>query len=250
MKVLIIEDEKPAAQRLERLLKEIYPEIAISARLESVEETINWWMHNPHPDLLLMDIQLEDGVCFEIFEKVTINTPVIFITAFDEYALKAFKVNSIDYLLKPVDRGELAIALDKYKTFFNRSEFGGNLGNLIRNIHTGFKERFLIKIGEHYRSVPAKQIRCFFIREKYSFILTEQGKEYPLDYSLEKVERLLDPMHFFRINRNFIINYTAIKDVISYSTSRLKVIISGWNEVDDLIISRDRVSDFKNWMDR
>ncbi|HEX2393783.1 MAG TPA: LytTR family DNA-binding domain-containing protein [Bacteroidales bacterium] len=250
MKVLIIEDEKPAAQRLERLLKEIEPGIEISARLESVEETINWWMHNPHPDLLLMDIQLEDGVCFEIFESAAINTPVIFVTAFDEYALRAFKVNSIDYLLKPVDREALAVALNKYKTIFYSGEYNRKLGNLISDIHTGFKERFLIKIGEHFRSVQTRQIRCFFIRERYTFILTDQGKEYPLDYSLEKIERFLDPMHFFRINRNFIINYAAINDVISYSTSRLKVIISGWNEPEDLIVSRDRVSEFKDWMDR
>jgi len=250
MKVLIIEDELPAVQKLQRLLMEIDPEVKIAGNLQSVEETINWWLHNPHPDLLFMDIQLEDGLCFEIFENTAINTPVIFTTAYDEYALKAFKVNSIDYLLKPIDRDALAAALMKYKTIFTHHDYQRKLENLIGSMQSGTKERFLIKIGEHYRSVPTRQVSCFFIRERYSFILTEQGKEYPVDYSLEKIEKVVDRVQFFRINRNFIINYSAIRDVISYSTSRLKIILNGWQGQEDFIVSRERVAEFKEWMDR
>ncbi|HJZ41152.1 MAG TPA: LytTR family DNA-binding domain-containing protein [Bacteroidales bacterium] len=250
MKVLIIEDERPAALKLERMLREIDPGIEIAGRLESVEDTTNWWLSNSPPDLLLMDIQLEDGLCFEIFENVAIRTPVIFITAFDEYALKAFKVNSIDYLLKPVDPGSLRTAIQKFKTYFRTEDYTEIFENLLNQLQTKTKERFLIKVGEHYKSIQTADIACFFIRERYCFIGTFRGKEYAVDFSLDTAEKWIDPERFYRVNRNFIINYAAIKDVVAYSSSRLKIKSEGWEGPEDILVSRERVAAFKAWMDR
>jgi DNA-binding LytR/AlgR family response regulator len=250
MKVLIIENERPAAKKLERLLGEINGDIQIAGILESVEETINWWLSNPSPDLLLMDIQLDDGLCFEIFEKVKISTPVIFITAYDEYALKAFRVNSIDYLLKPLSRDDLSVAIDKYEALFRTVDFPLKIEGLINQLQPATKERFLIKAGEHFKSIQTTDIYCFFIRERCNFILTREGREYAIDYSLDKIEKIVNPGKFFRINRNFIINYAAILDVIVYSSNRLKVSLAKWADQTSLLVSRERVIDFKRWMDR
>ena len=250
MKVAIIEDERPAAGRLERLLKEAEPDASIIAVLESVEETINWWATDPQPDLIFMDIQLEDGLCFEIFESIPVTTPVIFVTAFDEYAIRAFKVTSVDYLLKPLSRESLITALHKFKTLFNRQMQGEKVENMVRQLQPRTKERFLVKVGDHFRSIQTTDISCFLIRERYNFIFTREGREYPIDYSLDKVEKIIDPARFFRINRNFIINYAAIRDVIACSSSRLKVRLNGWKDDDDIIVSRERVGEFKEWMDR
>lgn len=249
MKVLIIEDEKPAAQKLIRLLGEINQDIEIVDVLKSVEQSTNWFLHNPKPDLLFMDIQLEDGVCFEIFESTPIHTPIIFTTAYDEYTLKAFKVNCIDYLLKPIDSDELKNAIDKFNTHYKQTEYS-KFESIINRLQPNAKERFLIKIGEHYKSVQTSSINCFYIKERFNFIHVDKGKNYPIDYSLDKIEQLIDSKLFFRINRNFIVNFSAIQDIISYSSNRLKIILKDWTEKEDIIVSRERVSDFKEWMDR
>ncbi|HDS07494.1 MAG TPA: response regulator transcription factor [Bacteroides sp.] len=250
MKVLIIEDEKPASRKLIRLLEEVDRAIEVMGVLPSVEQTINWFLKNRNPDLIFMDIQLEDGLCFEIFENCRITTPVIFTTAYDEYALKAFKVNSVDYLLKPVDPGELKNAIDKFRLLQGQKAASQNIGSVINQLQPARKERFLIKIGEHYRSVPVSDIRCFYIRERCNFLLTESGKSYPVDHSLDKIEQLVDPKQFFRISRNVIIQFDSIRDIISYSSSRLKIILAGWTGENDLLVSRERVAAFKGWMDR
>ncbi|HYW94062.1 MAG TPA: LytTR family DNA-binding domain-containing protein [Bacteroidales bacterium] len=250
MNVLIIEDEKPAARRLARILGEVETGTVIVDVLPSVGKTANWLLKNPSPDLIFMDIQLEDGLCFEIFEKCDITTPVIFTTAYDEYTLRAFKVNSVDYLLKPVGKDELKQAIDKFRKFHASGMQPPGIESLMSRFMPNTKERFLVKIGEHYKSVTTADIVCFYIRERCNFLLTGQGKSYPVDYSLDKIEQLVDPKQYYRLNRNAIINYNAIKDVVAYSSSRLKVILAGWNGEDDLIVSRERVAGFKEWMDR
>jgi DNA-binding LytR/AlgR family response regulator len=248
MKVLIIEDEQPAARKLIRLLTEIDSHIEITGILGSVVEATNWLLSSPPSDLILMDVQLEDGICFEIFENINITTPVIFTTAFDEYTLKAFKVNSVDYLLKPVKQEELRSAIKKYKNIHaqNHQQFTSVTEQMLQPTR---KERFLIKIGEHYKAVEITEINFFYIRERCCFLFTDQGKTYPLDYSLDKIETLLNPAKFFRINRNMIVNISAIKDILAYSSNRLKLTLDQWNE-EDVLVSRERVSEFKKWIDR
>ena len=250
MKVLIIEDEQPAAHKLIRLLEEADKQIEVIDVLASIEQTINWLAVHPGPELIFMDIQLEDGISFEIFETCKIQTPVIFTTAYDEYTLKAFKVNSIDYLLKPIAPDDLKAALDKFNVLHRQQANYSRLESIISQLHPKTKERFLIKIGEHYRSVQTLSIHCFFIMERNTFIQTDTGKTYPIDYSLDKIEQLVDPGQFFRINRNFIVNFSAIQDILIYSSGRLKIILNGWTEKEDILVSRERVTEFKEWMDR
>lgn len=250
MKVLIIEDEQPAAHKLIRLLEEADKQIKVIDVLASIEQTINWLAVHPGPELIFMDIQLEDGISFEIFETCKIQTPVIFTTAYDEYALKAFKVNSIDYLLKPIAPDDLKAALDKFNVLHRQQANYSRLESIISQLQPKTKERFLIKIGEHYRSVQTLSIHCFFIMERNTFIQTDTGKTYPIDYSLDKIEQLVDPGQFFRINRNFIVNFSAIQDILIYSSGRLKIILNGWTEKEDILVSRERVTEFKEWMDR
>jgi len=251
MQVLIIEDERPAAQKLTRLLQEIDPGIAIVAVLSSVEESTNWLTVNPSPELIFMDIQLEDGISFEIFENVEIKTPVIFTTAYDEYTLKAFKVNSVDYILKPISRNDLNAAFDKFNTYHRQKADYTRIESIISQLQPKIKERFLIRIGEHYRSVPISSVNCFFILERSTFILTDQGKNYPLDYSLDKIEQMVDPKQFFRVNRNYIVNFNAIRDILVYSSNRLKLKLDNRTDKDDdILVSRERVGEFKEWMDK
>ena len=250
MKVLIIEDEQPASQKLIRLLGGIDSTIEIMDVLRSVEEAINWLSKHPDPELIFMDIQLEDGICFEIFESCSIKSPVIFTTAYDEYSLKAFKVNSVDYLLKPIVPEELKNAIDKFKKVHSHNDDIAKIESIINQLQPKTKERFLIKVGEHYRSVQISSINCFYIKERCNFINVDNGKNYDIDYSLDKVEQIIDSKMFFRVNRNFIINFSAIHDIIVYSSNRLKIILSNWTEKDEIMVSRERVADFKNWMDR
>ena len=250
MRVLIIEDEQPASQKLIRLIKEIDSSIEIAGIIESVEQATNWLCNNPHPELIFMDIQLEDGICFEIFENCTIKTPVIFTTAYNEYSLKAFKVNSVDYLLKPIVFEELKNAIEKFKTVhFQKVDFT-KIESFINELQPKTKERFLIKIGEHYRSIQLSGINCFFIKERCNFINVDNGKIYAIDYSLDKIEDIIDPKMFFRVNRNFIVNFSAIHDIIAYSSNRLKIVLTNRAEKDEILVSRERVAEFKEWMDR
>jgi DNA-binding LytR/AlgR family response regulator len=250
MKVLIIEDEQPASQKLVRLLEQIDSGIEIVDIIRSVEETINWFLNNSNPELIFMDIQLEDGICFEIFENYDLKTPVVFTTAYDAYTLKAFKVNSVDYLLKPIDKDELKNAIEKFKAVHNQKINFTKIESFINQQLPQKKGRFLVKIGEHYKSVPISGINCFYIKERCNFIHVESGKNYAIDYSLDKIEQMVDPKLYFRINRNFIINFSAIQDIIAYSSNRLKIILTNWGENDEILVSRERVAEFKEWMDR
>lgn len=250
MKVLIIEDEQPAAHKLIRLLEEADRQIEVLDVLGSIEQAINWLSDNPSPELIFMDIQLEDGISFEIFETCKIQTPVIFTTAYDEYALKAFKVNSVDYLLKPIAPDDLKAALYKFNTFHREQVNYTRLESILSQLQPKTKERFLIKVAEHYRSIQTTSISCFFILERSTFIRTDTGKSYAIDHSLDKIEQLVDPRLFFRINRNFIVNFSAIHDIIAYSSNRLKIILTNRTEDEDILVSRERVTEFKEWMDR
>lgn len=250
MNVLIVENEKPAIDSLSRLLKKIDVTITIVGITESVESTINWLQNNPSPELVFMDIQLDDGLSFEVFETIKPDIPVIFTTAYDEYMLSAFKVNSVDYLLKPIEESPLRNAIEKFKSIHYQKSISNDLLTQLFKEKTGYKSRFLIKIGEHYRSIQTSEISCFFILERATFIKTFSDKEYSIDYSLDSLHKMIDPDKFFRINRNCILNINAVSDILRFSSSRLKIKINGEKPVYDLIVSKDKVSEFKKWIDK
>lgn len=250
MKVVIVEDEHYAAEKLVQLLLKTEPEIEVLEVLESVEDSINWFVSNPSPDLIFMDIQLDDGISFEIFEEVKVEAPVIFTTAFDKYAIRAFKVNSIDYLLKPIEQQTLETALNKFKRIYTeKQDFTEKVSKVIEQISKKYKSRFFIKVGTRFQSVQTNEICCFFVEERNTFLKTTNGKTYDVDYSLEQLQKMLDPELFFRINRNYLANINCISEIISYSTNRLKIKLNDANE-DGLIVSRDKVGEFKRWMDK
>jgi DNA-binding LytR/AlgR family response regulator len=249
MNCLIVEDEKVAAERLVGLIKKYDPSIDIIEIVQSVKNAVQWLNTHQAPDLIFMDIQLADGLSFEIFEQTIVKTPVIFTTAYDEYALKAFKVNSIDYLLKPVDLNELKNAIDKFKENNSPKEIPAQVfDSIMFSLTKKFKNKFVMNVGEHIKVFTADDIQCFYSLEKYTFLQNNSGRDYAINYTLDQLEDLLDPAQFFRINRKFIVSFSAISDIISYSNSRLKVKLNS-NESDDLIVSREKVQDFKKWLE-
>ncbi|QSB28386.1 LytTR family DNA-binding domain-containing protein [Flavobacterium sp. CLA17] len=254
MITLIIEDEKPAARLLQRKLEKL--DIAVETMLHSVEESIHWFSNNKHPDLIFLDIQLSDGLSFEIFEKINITSAIIFTTAYDEYALKAFKLNSIDYLLKPIDEEDLDVAVTKFKT--RLPKLGTETTNLqldfeqIRKMlsnpfEKNYKKRFTVKIGQHLKVITTDEIECFFSENKGTYIHTFENRNYLIDSTLEILEQELDMKDFFRVSRKFIVPLTAIKEIQVYTNSRLKVILPSYKE-DEVIVSREKVQDFKSWL--
>lgn len=251
MNVLIIEDEKPAARRLQRMLERL--EVQVGQLLHSVEEAIHWFKSNEHPDLIFLDIQLSDGLSFEIFDEVTIHSAIIFTTAYDEYALQAFKLNSIDYLLKPIDDEELEAAVKKYKLLQPKAQqvqFNfEDIKKLLTNpVEREYKKRFTTKIGQHIKMIPVDEIECFYSENKGTYAHTIDGRDYLLDTTLEQLEGELEPETFFRISRKFYINITAIKDIISYTNSRLQLKLKSYKE-QEVIVARERVKDFKLWLE-
>ncbi|GLB51687.1 DNA-binding response regulator [Neptunitalea chrysea] len=250
MKVIIIEDEKPAARRLSRMLSEL--DVEVSEMLHSVEESIAWFQKNEHPDLIFLDIQLSDGLSFEIFEVVTIESAVIFTTAYDEYALKAFKLNSIDYLLKPIDDEELEIAVNKFKLRMPEKkqltvDFDEIKKLLVNPIDRTYKKRFTVKIGQHLKMLPIEEIECFYSENKGTYAATVDGRSYLLETTLEELQEDLQPEMFFRVSRKFYININAIKDIISYTNSRLQLKLHNFDDFE-IIVSRERVKEFKDWL--
>ncbi|CAL2101170.1 Two-component system response regulator [Tenacibaculum sp. 190130A14a] len=250
MNVIIIEDEKPAARRLGRMLAEL--DIEVQQMLHSVEESINWFQNNPHPDLIFLDIQLSDGLSFEIFEEVTVKSAIIFTTAYDEYALKAFKLNSIDYLLKPIDDDELKVAVDKFKANQpKQSNLQVNIDDirklLINPIDRKYKKRFTIKVGQHLKIINVDEIECFYSENKSTYIHTSGNRNYLLDHSLEHWNEELDPEKFFRVNRTFIVHINSINDIVSYTNSRLQLKLNSFKE-QEIIVSRERVKQFKEFI--
>ena len=251
MNVLVIEDEKPAARRLTRMLEAI--ELNVLAQLHSVEEAIAWFKTQEHPDLIFLDIQLSDGLSFEIFEAVNVKSAIIFTTAYDEYALKAFKLNSVDYLLKPIDEEELETALKKYRSkFANNNELTANLSELKKllgseNSAKTYKKRFTVKVGQHLKMFPVDQIECFYSENKGTYLHTKDNRSYLLETTLENLEAELNPEKFYRVSRKFFVNINAIEDMVSYTNSRLKVKLNHFDE-QEIIVARERVKDFKEWL--
>ena len=250
MRILIIEDEMPAANRMIRLLQQLFPAGEFLERLDTVSRAVRWFGENPPPDLIFCDIQLADGISFEIFEKVKVTAPVIFTTAFDQYAIKAFQVNAIDYLLKPIDPVELAKAVDKFKSQQLKPALDIDaLRGLLQLEKKVFKSRFLVRFGEKIQSIAVEEVAFFFSEERVTFLQTKEGKKYVLDATLEQVESQIDPEVFFRINRKYLCRVDAVDEVLTYSNSRLKVKLKNCPD-HDILISREKVGEFKEWLDR
>ncbi|MDT0676245.1 LytTR family DNA-binding domain-containing protein [Zunongwangia sp. F117] len=248
MKALIIEDEKPSARRLQRMLKKIGVEVI--STLHSVEESTSWLLQHEQTELIFLDIQLSDGLSFEIFENVEVDSAIIFTTAYDEYALKAFKLNSIDYLLKPIDEEELEKAVDKYQSNRNYSRQNldmKNLKSLLNFSASEYKKRFTVPVGQHLRLISVEEISCFYSESKTTYVHTLDGRNYPLDISLENLEQQLNPEKFFKISRQAIINVKTIEDIIAYSNSRLRLKVQSFRGFP-LIVSREKVKEFKRWL--
>jgi len=254
MITLIIEDEKPAARLLQRKLEKL--DVTVETMLHSVEESVEWFENNPHPDLIFLDIQLSDGLSFEIFEKIDIKSAIIFTTAYDEYALKAFKLNSVDYLLKPIDEDDLETAVSKYRSRLPKAatetsnlqlDFEQIRQMLSNPFEKTYKKRFTVKIGQHLKVITTEEIECFFSENKGTYIHTYDNRDYLIDSTLEILEQELDKKDFFRVSRKFIVPLKAIKEIQVYTNSRLKVILPTYKE-DEVIVSREKVQDFKSWL--
>lgn len=257
MRVFIIEDEIPAAEKVERLLKRYDESIDIVGRAMSIKEAVQWVREDGEADLLIMDIQLTDGLSFGIFNEVDLEIPVIFTTAYNEYAIEAFKANSIDYLLKPIGFEALSAALEKLKRMKNAwgaektqtQDAVLDLQSALQMLNKReYKTRFMVKIGEHIKSLTTDQIDLFFAEGRNAYIVNKEGRRLIIDYKLETLEEMLDPKQFFRVNRTFIVDINAIKDVLVYSNSRLKIILNQTFD-KEIIVSREKVSAFKTWFD-
>lgn len=256
MQVLIIEDEPFAQQELIRLLNILPREIQVLECLDSVEESVSYLeAGKQQPDLIFMDIQLSDGLSFEIFDRTEVKPPVIFTTAYDEYAIKAFKVNSIDYLLKPIEEEDLLKALEKYEqwkkertpeqSFFSTDQ----LQQMLSLYKPAYKSRLVVKLGDRIRHVETKEVAFFYSEDKVTFIMTKNGERFIINHTLEQLEKVLDPIDFYRLNRKYIAHIQAIETIDKYFNSRLKIGLKP--EVDDeVLISRTKVSDFLNWLER
>ena len=254
MKTIIIEDEKPAARRLGRMLESL--DLTVSTMLHSVEEAIDWFQNNEHPDLIFLDIQLSDGLSFEIFDVIEVHSAIIFTTAFDEYALKAFKLNSIDYILKPIDDEDLEQAVAKYRKLFKSAnepskialDFEDIKKLLVNPLEREYKKRFTAKVGQHLKIINAEDVECFYSENKGTYAATKDGRNYLLDTTLEQLEEELKPQIFFRVSRKFFVNIDYIKDIVSYTNSRLQIKLKN-NPDHEIIVSREKVKDFKLWLE-
>lgn len=252
MKVLIIEDEQLGVERLSRTLTLIDREIEIVGNTRSIKSSVEWLTKHPHPDIILMDIELTDGQSFEIFNHVAINSMVIFTTSYDEYALQAFKVNSVDYLLKPIKSEELKNALDKYQHWqkkFSTSTL--SIENLINELKQQqaktWRSRFLVRKGQKLISVETSDIAYFYAEDRLSFFITWDRQKYILDYTIEELELMLDPQQFYRINRAFIVQIKAIAQINNYFNGKLKLELHPTIE-KEVLVSREKATEFKEWM--
>ena len=249
MRVLIIEDEAFAAEKLEDMLHEIDDKIQVLAKLGSITESVKWLLQN-HADLIFLDIQLSDGISFTIFEEVTVNTPVILTTAYDQYAVRAFQMNSIAYLLKPIRTSDLKESLNKFQTL--KSAFNIDFNSLLDQIQgkePDYKKRFLIQIREKIRKIEVSEIAYFYVMDKGIYLRTFEGKSYPVEYTLDKLDEILHPEHFFRINRKFLVSMNSISKMVAYSRGRVKLELKPKPDViEDTIVSIDRSGDFKKWL--
>lgn len=251
MRVVIIEDEQLAARRLENMILTANQQIQVVAKLESVEESVEWFRNNPHPDLIFLDIHLEDDLSFVIFDKVQVNSPIIFTTAFDEYAIRAFKLKSIDYLLKPIVQEELNNAIRKYKDLVTPAQQMVDLSSiysLITRQNPAYKERFSITVGQKIKTFTVPEIGYFYSTEGISFMVLKNKSEYPVDDSLEELTQQLNPKDFFRINRKYLVKIDSIANVHIYPKSHLKLELAPLPK-EEVFVSIDKVTAFKKWLD-
>lgn len=252
MNVLIVEDEEQAARKMRRMVKDLIPNAFIHGALESVADVVDWIRNNPNPDLILMDIHLADGLSFEVFSQIEVSSPVIFTTAYDQYALRAFKLNSVDYLLKPIEKEEFQKALQKYHTHFSKDWPEGIGQRYIAaksDYENKYKQRFISKIGDKIVAVNTEDILFAFSENKATRLKNRDGKNFLIDFSLEQLEDLLDPQIFFRLNRQYISRFEGIEKMVSYSNSRIKISLKNCEDAD-IVLSREKTRLFKEWIDR
>lgn len=250
MKTIIIEDEQLATRRLENLVKSIDPTIEIIAKLESVKDSVEWFKSNEQPDLIFLDIHLEDGLSFSIFDQVKVNSPIIFTTAFDEYAIKAFKLKSIDYLLKPIVQNDLEKAISKFRNWGEKKQLI-DVSELFRLMNMGtkqFRERFSVVVGQKLKSIDVKDINYFFSNSGITFVAMQPKGQYSLDLSLDNLMEELDPKLFFRVNRQYIVSLQSIVNIHIFPKSRLKLELNP-PVPQGVFVSLDKVVDFKKWVD-
>lgn len=254
LNILIVEDETPAAEKLERYLQRYSTDIKVKAVCDSIETSVAWLKENQSSiDLVFMDIQLKDGLSFNIFKEVAVQKPVIFVTAYNEYALEAFKVNSIDYLLKPVTFTDLSASLQKFENLRAQMATTEAKQEKIKSLAESstvktYKERFMVKVGDHIRSITIDQVLFFFADGRDVYLVTTQLRKFIIDFTLEALEEVLHPKNFFRVNRSYIVHIPFIQDVVMYSNSRLKISTQpAWDK--EIIVSREKVSEFKDWFD-
>ena len=254
MNVLILEDETLSAQRAKTLLYEHDPTISVIETIDSVEDATEWLGRNPEPDLMLVDIHLSDGLSFDLFKKVQVKSPVIFTTAYDQYAIQAFKMNSIDYLLKPLDKSELGFALGKFKTLSQerKSLITSDIQQLMQTFQASnkkYKNRFLVKFGDNIQFKNTDEIAYFFADDKITYLVSNEGRRFIIDYKLEQLEDLLDPQFFYRLNRKFMIRIDSVQKIKTLINSRLQIFLKPSFE-QEIFVSKDKMSDFKTWLDQ
>ncbi|MEJ7676563.1 MAG: LytTR family DNA-binding domain-containing protein [Segetibacter sp.] len=249
--VLIIEDEEAASQRLQKLVTEALPKANVLPPVPSIRSAIDWFSNNAAPDLIFLDVHLADGQSFEIFKKVKVTSPVIFTTAYDQYALEAFKVNSIDYLLKPIKKEELKRAVNKFLNFSVPGQADIDFQKLLSSLQLqplNYKQRFVVRYGEHIKTIETFDSAYFYTENKANFLVTKDNKRFAIDHNLDQLEELLDPKKFFRINRQFIIGFHAITEMFTYSKSRVLIKLNPPSKLDT-IVSSERSASFKSWLD-
>ncbi len=245
--VIIVEDERLSAERLEHLIRKTDPDIEIIARLDSYHAALDWYRDNSPPDLMFLDIQLGDGTGIDFLKETEAKTPVIFTTAYDEFAIKAFKFNSLSYLLKPIEEGDLKESLEKFKSIsFQPSD--NQIDNTRKILNEDFKKRFLVKLGDQYKSINTMDVAFFIYQQSMCSVVTKNGEKWPMDQTMEQVESLVSPIDFFRVNRKLLVTIEAIAEIHSYFNSRLILRLNPSLD-EDVIVSRERVADFKRWMD-
>ena len=254
MQILIIEDEKLAAEKLKTLLSTTAPECTIVAILDSVDAAVDWLSSHQHPDLIISDIHLVDGLCFNIFSQVSVQCPIIFATAYEKYAIQAFEVNSIDYLLKPVQEARLSQALKKFSDLNHVQEADRTLlyeefKKLLSQNNRNYKSRFLCKLGNKIKSIPTEKIRYFYSANKMTFLVDARHNRLPVNNTLDEIDQLVDPDCFFRINRKFVTHYDAIAEIHPYFKGRLKLKLQPHIE-EDIVVSTEKSPIFKAWLDR
>lgn len=250
MRILIIEDEEAAVKRLQKMLKEITPDSEMIDSLVSIKSSVQWFKSNSQPDLVLMDVHLADGLSFEIMKQVSIDCPVIFTTAYDQYALEAFKLNTVDYLLKPVKKEELQNAIIKFKKQQQKTTPAIDIDKIIHSFQKAqqeYKKRFVVRYGEHIKTINTEDVAYFYTEARANFMVTKDGKRFVIDYNLDQLETLLDPKAFYRINRQFIIGINSIDEMLTYSKSRVLIKLNPPCKIET-IVSTERSGDFKQWL--